>query len=540
MPKADVGTSNSEGWGIIALLGAAQFVMVIDATVMNVSISRIVEDLGTTVVGIQTAITAFTLVMAAFMLTGGKLGDRLGAKRAFAIGLVIYGAGSLTTALSPNLGFLLLGWSLLEGLGAVLVIPAIVALISANYSGQRRAMGFGIIGGIAGAAAAAGPIIGGLVTTYATWRLVFGVETAMCAGILIASRRLASPTPDTSERFDIPGSVLSVLGLGALVYGVLQSSQWGWVTPTAGVPQIGGKPFAPLGYSPVMWLILAGVGLIAGFVRWEQRVQRSGAEPLLDLALLRIANLKAGLSMLMVQQIIVAGTFFVLPLYLQTVLGLDAFATGLRLMPLSGALLVFALGGSSLSTRYSPRAIVRVGVIAMLLSEIALQVSIDTQLRSVQFGVALGLLGAGLGLLASQLSNVNLSSVPAERGSEVGGLQGTAQNLGASLGTALIGAMLISSLGTGFVATIRDNPDLPAGVAAAAETARTSGLDFVPSSVVREAAAKKLPADQVDQVVTDYEIAQIDALKRAVGVLALLALVALWFVRDLPGRVVDA
>ena len=374
-------SGSSEGWGIIALLSAAQFVMVIDATVMNVSISRIVADLGTTVIGIQTAITTFTLVMAAFMLTGGKLGDRFGARKAFMVGLAIYGLGSLTTSIAPSLPFLLLGWSLLEGLGAVLVIPAIVALISANYSGKRRTMGFGIVGGVAGAAAAAGPIIGGLVTTYASWRLVFASETVMCVVILLAARKLASPDPDTSKRFDMAGAVLSVLGLGALVFGVLQSSQWGWVTPTAQVPQIGGKAFAPLGYSPVLLLIIVGVTLIAVFVRWEERVSRTGNQPLLDLTLLQIPRLRAGLSMLLVQQFVIAGTFFIIPLYLQTVLGLDAMSTGMRLMPLSGALLVCALAGAALAGRFSPRAIVRTGLYSILLAELVLQLSIEPTLR---------------------------------------------------------------------------------------------------------------------------------------------------------------
>lgn len=526
------------GWGVIGLLAAAQFVMVIDATVMNVSISTIVADLDTSVVGIQTAITAFTLIMASLMLTGGKLGERLGPRRAFALGLLIYGAGSLTTALAPNLGVLLLGWSLLEALGAVLVIPAIVALVSATYSGPQRALSFGIIGGVAGAAAAAGPIIGGLASTYASWRWVFAVETIMCVVILIASRSIPSPAGKSGKPFDLVGALLSVAGLGALVIGVLQSSQWGWVTPSARVPVINGEPFTPLGYSPVVWLVLGGAVLLAVFARWERRVERTGGEPLLDLSLLEVKPLRAGLSMLMVQQFIIAGTFFVLPLYLQTVLGLEAFPTGVRMLPLSLMLFVFALGGSVLSSRFSPKAIVRVGLIAALISEIALQASIDPQLRSGLFAVALGVLGAGVGLLASQLGNVNLSAVPSNRGAEVGGVQGTAQNLGSSVGTALVGALLLSALGAGFVATVDANPALPDTVTAAVEQAREGGLDFVASSVVEQVASEKLPAAEAESLVADYEMAQIEALKRAVGVIAVVALLGLWFLRDLPDKII--
>lgn len=530
--------ADQAGWGVIILLAAAQFVMVIDATVMNVSISTIVEDLNTTVVGIQTAITAFTLIMASLMLTGGKLGERMGPRRAFATGLLIYGVGSLTTAFAPNLGVLLLGWSLLEALGAVLVMPAIVALVSATYSGTQRALSFGIIGGVAGAAAAAGPIIGGLASTYASWRWVFAGETVLCVIILLASRAIPNPAGKTGKPFDFIGAGLSVAGLGALVIGILQSSQWGWVTPTARVPQVGGEPFTPLGYSPVIWLILGGAVLLALFARWEQRVERKGDEPLLDLALLKIPTLRAGLSTLMVQQFIIAGTFFVLPLYLQTVLGLEAFPTGLRMLPLSLMLFVFALGGSALSSRFSPKAIVRVGLIAALVAEILLQISIDPQLRSVLFGVSLGVLGAGVGLLASQLGNVNLSSVPSDRGAEVGGVQGTAQNLGSSVGTALVGALLISALGAGFVATVDANPALPDEVTTAVQQAREGGLDFVASSVVEEVALQKLPAEEAEALVADYESAQIEALRRAVGVIALVALLGLWFLRDMPAHLI--
>src|ERR1044072_536692 len=159
-------------WFPLLILCAAQFVMVLDSSVMNVSISQIVDDLDTTIQGVQLAITMYTLVMAAFMLVGAKLGDIYGRDRIFAIGLGVYGLGSLTTALSPNLGVLLFGWSLVEGLGAVLVIPAIAALIAANYEGKDRALAYGIVGGVAAAAVAAGPLIGGFVTTYFSWRYV--------------------------------------------------------------------------------------------------------------------------------------------------------------------------------------------------------------------------------------------------------------------------------------------------------------------------------------------------------------------------------
>ena len=219
-------------WLPLIILAAAQFVMVLDSSVMNVSISQIVADLDTTVTGVQAAITAYTLVMAAFMLVGAKLGDIWGRDRVFAVGLAVYGLGSLTTALSPNLYVLLFGWSLVEGLGAVLVIPAIAALVAANYEGKDRAFAYGIIGGVAGAAIAVGPVIGGWVTTYYSWRLVFVGEVVIVIAILLVRKRMQpAPRPDHPPRLDFVGAALSAAGLGLIVFGILQSSKWGWLQP---------------------------------------------------------------------------------------------------------------------------------------------------------------------------------------------------------------------------------------------------------------------------------------------------------------------
>src|SRR4051812_6652663 len=207
---------------VILVLGTAQFLMVLDSTVMNVSISQVVDDLDTSVTGVQLAITAYTLVMAAFMLTGAKLGDIWGRRRAFAIGLGVYGVGSLTTALSPNLGVLLVGWSLIEGLGAALVIPAIAALTASTYSGGARAFAFGLLGGVAGAGAAVGPLIGGFVTSALTWRVVFAAETLVVIVVILFVRRMPAARPEKRTDLDLVGSVLSALGLGLTVFGILK------------------------------------------------------------------------------------------------------------------------------------------------------------------------------------------------------------------------------------------------------------------------------------------------------------------------------
>jgi len=523
-------------WGPLLILASAQFVMVLDSSVMNVSISAIVEDLDTTIQGVQLAITAYTLVMASFMLVGAKLGDIWGRDRAFAIGLAVYGIGSGTTAISPNLPVLLFGWSLVEGLGAVLVIPAIAALIAANYEGRERALAYGIIGGVAAAAVAAGPLIGGWVTTAFTWRLVFAGEVVIVIAILLVRRRMrGSPRPERPPSLDVVGATLSAAGFALVVFAILQSSTWGWVQPKS-APTIGGTEITPLGFSVVPFLILAGLGVLAAFGTWEERQERKGRPALLDLSMLRIPTLRAGLSTLLMQQLVIYGTFFVLPVYLQVVLGFDAFQTGVHLVPMSVAMLIAALAGPRLAARRSPKAVARVGLIALALGAALELGAIDVELDQGAFGLALAIFGVGAGLLASQLGNIIMSSVEPARTNEAGGLQGTAQNLGASLGTALIGSVLLLGLTNAFIDRIENNPDLPpevrTGITSAAEA---SGLQIVPVAQVETALTQAgLPADQVDAVVADYGAAQLDGLRNALGAVGIFALLALWFTRHLP------
>ncbi|MFD0592383.1 MFS transporter [Catellatospora coxensis] len=242
---------------VLFTLACGQFLMTLDSSVMNVSIATVAEDVGTTVTGIQTAITMYTLVMAALMITGGKIGQIISFKRSFAIGCVIYGVGSLTTALAPDLTVLLIGWSLLEGIGAALILPAIVALVATNFGRSERPRAYGLVAAFGAIAVAVGPLIGGLLTTYASWRWVFAGEVVVVLGILLLTRRMRGLPPDRATRLDLGGTALSGLGLVLVVFGVLRGGTWGFLNPKPGGP-------AWLGLSPVFWLVIAG-GLV---LRW--------------------------------------------------------------------------------------------------------------------------------------------------------------------------------------------------------------------------------------------------------------------------------
>src|SRR4051794_38791769 len=289
--------------------------MALDTTVMNTAIATVADDVGTTVTGIQTAITLYTLVMASFMITGGKVGQILGRKRAFAIGCVIYACGSLTTSLAPNLAVLMIGWSFLEGMGAVLIMPAIVALVASNFARPERPRAYGLVAAAGAIAAALGPLIGGAFTTYASWRWVFAGEVLIVLAILALTRRMNDTPAERGARLDLGGTALSAAGLALIVLGILRSGTWGVVQP---------KPEAPewFGLSPVIWLLFAGAAVLALFLRWESRRIERAEGALIDPAMLRNIQLRAGVISFLFLFLLQAGIFFVIPLFLSVALGL--------------------------------------------------------------------------------------------------------------------------------------------------------------------------------------------------------------------------
>ncbi|MEU9131604.1 MFS transporter [Kitasatospora sp. NPDC048540] len=513
---------------VLATLAAGQFLMALDSSVMNVSIATVAEDVGTTVSGLQGAITAYTLVMAMFMITGGKVGALIGRKRAFTIGCVIYGAGSGTTALAPNLPVLLVGWSLLEGIGAALILPAIVALVAGNFTVERRPAAYGLVTAAGAVAVALGPLIGGVATTYFSWRWVFAGEVVVVLGILALARRVSDAPPGRRPHIDIPGAVLSAAGIGLFVLGVLRSSEWGWFVP---------KPDAPawLGVSAVVWLMLGGLLLTWLFLRCENRLAERGEEPLVDPALLHNRQLTGGLTMFFFQYLVQMGVFFVVPLYLSVALGLSALMTGVRILPLSLTLLAAAVLIPKLLPDVSPRRVVRSGISAMLAGAVVLLAALDADAGAEIVTLPLLLIGFGMGALASQLGSVTVSAVPDSQSAEVGGVQNTVTNLGASIGTALAGSIMIAVLTTSFLTTVEQSPAIPSEVKTRAGTELSAGAPFL-SDAQLTAALDEAGADTaVTQAVLDANAdARLDGLRAALGVLALAGLTALFFTQRIP------
>jgi len=513
-------------------LAIAQFVMVLDQSVMNVSISQLVADFDTTVPTIQAVITLYCLVMAMLMLTGGKIGDIIGRRRAFTIGLVIYAVGSATTAVAPTVAVLALGWSVLEGIGAALVLPAMAALIAGNFEGTARKQAYAVIGGVAGAGIAVGPIVGGWATTELSWRVVFAGEVVLVAIILALTPKVADALRDgPAPRLDVVGAVLSATGIGAVVLGILQSSTWGFLAPKD-------SPVEPLGFSLAVFVVIGGALLLWAFVVWSRHREAQGRDPLVHLRLFEVLPLRSGLVGLFTQNLVLMGVFFVVPLYLQLVIGLDALDTGLRMLPISITMFLFSAIGSRLSARVSVRTIVRTGLVVSTLAIVVLIATVDAQLNDLGFAVSMALLGVGMGLIVSQLGNVVQSSVDASGRGEAGGLQYTGQQLGSSVGVALIGAIVLAGLTNVFVRTIDADERIAPEVAQQVSIAAGNGVDFVASDDLAAAATDAgIDERSADALVDDYEQAQLRALKTGLLVTGVLALLSLMSTRHLPSTV---
>lgn len=517
---------------LLGTLAAAQFLMVLDQAVMNVSISQLVEDFDTTVTTIQSVIAFYALVMAGLMLIGAKLGDIFGRKRIFKIGLVIYALGSAITAASWSVPSLAFGWSLLEGIGAALVMPSMVALVAGNFDGKDRAVAYGVLGGMAGVGIAVGPILGGWLTTDFSWRYVFVGEVIVAAAIFFGTRWMAEPALEGNRpRLDVVGGILSALGLALVVFGVLMASTWGWLKPMD-------SPVAIFGFSLTPFVIAAGLIVIGIFVSWQRRREETGQDPLVHLALFRNIQLRSGLTMMLAQNLILMGIFFTIPLYLQVVLGFDALETGVRMLPTSVGLFVTALAGSALASRFAPRPLVRIGLAVVFVSAFLLIGTIKPDLDNTDFLVAMGILGVGMGLIVSQLGNVAQSAVGDEDRSEAGGLQYTAQQLGSSLGTAVLGAIVITGLLTAFQTNVTEHPSISEGTKSVFEKRLSSGGTFVSSDqVATSAQTAGVSEAEAAAIVSGYEDAQLQSLKLALLVAAMLTIPSFWSARNLPGRV---
>jgi EmrB/QacA subfamily drug resistance transporter len=434
------GDLRGKGKRLGLLLAAAMFVLVVDTSLMNVSIAYVVRDLDTTVSGVQAAIALEALVSAAFILIGGKIGDLIGRRRAYALGLVGYAIGAVAMVLARDLAAIIVFWAIVGGTGASLLLPAMQALIHGNFEGDAQRRVYALVGAAASIAAAIGPLLGGFITTFLSWRVAFGMEAAII-GVVLAGLGLVRDVPYTGARgIDTVGAALSIVGMGGIVLGIL-------------VWQEGGEAVGAL--------IVLGVAAMGGLVWWLRRRKREGRPALLDPDLFRSPAFRIGVSQQMLQQIALGGAMIALPIYLQMVLEYNALQAGLSLAPLSLSMFAVALLAGKKARGRRPASIVRIGFLLVSVG-FALLIPFIPRVDSGWYLVLpLVIAGAGLGLLVSQLNNFTLGPIEEERISEAAGVNSAAGSFGLSFGLACAGAIMLATLSVAFTKKAEASAVLP-------------------------------------------------------------------------------
>ncbi|MGW0229439.1 MFS transporter [Actinopolymorpha singaporensis] len=411
----------------LATLALAQFICSFAGSNMNVMINDISRDLDTTVRGVQVAITLFLLVMAALMIPGGKLTDRYGRKRCFTVGLSVYGVGALLSAVSPGLGVLILGNSILEGVGTALLIPPVYILATILFADiTSRARAFGVISALGGVGAAAGPLIGGVITSAISWRAAFVFQAVVVLVIIWLSRHIDDPiAPEPTRPFDTRGAILSSVGLVLIVMGILAADDNGWL---------------------MLGLLVAGVVVLALFFRSVRAKERAGEEPLLSTSLFRSRTSNLGLVTQNTQWLLLMGTSFVVAAYLQVVRGYDAIQTGVIFTAATGGLLLSSLAAERLAKRHAQRTLVVTGFVVAIVGIVVLLTMVIGSPGAWEFAPGLLLIGLGLGVMLTPSVNIVQSSFGEDRQGEISGLSRSVSNLGSSMGTAIAGTILVAGI----------------------------------------------------------------------------------------------
>jgi EmrB/QacA subfamily drug resistance transporter len=534
-PEASVEPKQSffRKWGTLVVLSLALAIIIIDTTVLNVSLKSIIFDLNTTIQSLQWVISAYSLTLSALTITGGRLGDLYGRKKMFIAGAVIFAIGSFVASISRGAGMLLIGESIIEGVGAALMMPATASLLVTKYRGRDRAIAFGVWGGIAAAASAIGPILGGWLTSAFSWRWAFRINIFV-ATILVLGSVLVPEAMDREEKrqLDFLGIVLSAVGLLGVVYGIIEASTFGWfkaIKPFA----IFGNSFNPFGLSITPVAIVAGIVFLILFGIWQGIRGNSGKTPLVSLTLFKNKQFTSGAFTMAIMALGQVGLIFAVPIFLQAVRGLDAFHTGLAMLPLSLALLITAPMSAVLNKYFKPKHLIQAGFVLDMVGLLVLRQSLSVSASVWALAPGLALYGAGMGFIMAQVSNLTLSAVSVQEAGEASGVNNTLRNLGSTLGSAILGAILITSLTTNLTKGINNSSVIPAAakpklVSVIAE--QSSAVEFGGAPQ----AGGQLPDSVKAEIVTISHQATVDANRQALLVMIGIVLIALLVSTQLP------
>ena len=468
-------------WGTLMVLSLALAIIIIDSTLLNVSLSTLIRELNTNLQSLQWVISAYSLMLAALTVTGGRLGDLFGRKKMFMGGAIIFAIGSFIASISRTVPILLIGESSIEGIGAALMMPATASLLVSKYRGHDRAMAFGIWGGVAAAASAIGPILGGFLTTHFSWRWGFRINLFVVALLLAGSVIVEDTQQSAGKRIDWIGVLLSAAGLFLVVFGIIESESYGWIQARKPFPiwQPGSLSISPLA-------LALGAVILVCFGWWEWRLENRGGTPIVSIRLFQNRQFVSGASVVGVLMLAQNGVIFSLPVFLQSVMQLDAFHTGLTLLPMSLMLLIVSPAAATLTKRIAHKRLVQTGLIINTIAIVILRLTINIDMQLSWLIPGLALYGVGLGLVLSQINNLTLSAVPVREAGEASGVSNTFRQIGMSLGSAVIGAILISTILIRLDTAVEQSGNIPAQSKAsiiATLRAQAAGLAFGDSGI---------------------------------------------------------
>ncbi|MBP6880680.1 MFS transporter [Candidatus Saccharibacteria bacterium] len=447
-------------WVPLIVLSGALMIIIIDTTVLNVSIRNILDDLNTNVRAIQWVISAYSLTLAALTITGGRLGDLFGRKLMFKIGAILFAAGSIITSIAPTIGWVIFGNAIVEGIGAALMMPATSSLLISTYKGKDRAIAFAIWGSVASIAAAIGPILGGWLTTNYSWRYAFRINIIVVIFLLLGTRFINEARTLSKKGLDLIGIGLSSLGLVSIVYGLIESSEYGWWNIKRPLVILD-TTITPFNHSITPFAIAFGLAILAIFSWYERKRELAGKIPLVSLGLFKNAQFTAGATTTALMAIGQTGLIFAIPIFYQSVLGLDAFHTGIGLLPMSIAIMIGAPSALKLIKTMTPKRVIQLGFVISIIGAGILYASLSVDSTPLVLAPGLFVFGLGMGFGFSQLGNLTLSAISVEQSGEASGVNSTIRQIGSSFGSAIIGAALISTLTSSVVTRLQDSTVIP-------------------------------------------------------------------------------
>lgn len=457
-----LGESFFRKWGSLIVLSLAVTIVAIDTTLLYVSLKTIVIDLKTDIRSFQWVITSYSLMLATFTITGGRLGDLFGRKKMFMAGAIIFAIGSFIASISSSVGVMIWGEAIIEGIGAALMMPATSSLLVSNFKGRDRAIAFGVWGGVAAIAVAIGPILGGFLTSNYSWRWGFRINIIVVAILLLGSY-LIKEYKDTEEKptLDWVGVAFSSFGLLGIVFGIIESSRYGWWVAKESFT-IGSLTLSSVGdLSIIIPSILFGLTLIIIFILWEIRMDKKGRTPLVSMNLFKNKQFTLGVITTGIMSLGQTGIFFSFPIFFQSVRGLDAFHTGLGLLPLPISLLTGSLFSAFIVKKIYPKTLINIGLSISVLANIILWLSLSIDATPWSLTPGLLIYGFGLGLVIAQMSNMTLSAVSVQEAGEASGVNNTFRQIGSSMGAAIIGAVFLSTIAINMSQKTRESLVIP-------------------------------------------------------------------------------